>query len=300
MKTFDLQVNGAFGVNFADPNMTEDAFLQCAEKILAKGCTRFLPTLPTSSLETYRRNLKLMNKAIDSHGLRYAMPGFHIEGPFISKVPGYVGAHHPPYVQEPSIPLLNEFNDLADGKISILTVAPEIPGMYELIKRAHELGMIVSIGHSNASEDDVRNSGADTMTHLGNGLPNLLDRHHNQIWSGLANDDMTIMGICDGHHIPALMLKCYLRCKGVEKFVAVSDACGVAGMPPGRYSSYGNENAILEPNGRYHNPEKGCLVGSSSLLNDCADFLRREKLLPEADIEKVCWINPHKLLKLEP
>jgi len=298
MKTFDLQVNGAFGVNFADVEMTESAFLECVEKILAKGCTRFLPTLLTSSLEVYRRNLKLMNRLIDSHGLRYALPGFHIEGPFISRLPGYVGAHEPQYVQEPSISLLEELNELADGKIALLTVAPEVPGMRDLIRRAHELGMVVSIGHSNASEDDILNSGAETMTHLGNGLPNQLDRHHNQIWSGLANDNMTIMAIADGHHIPALMLKCYLRCKGIDKFIAVSDACGVAGMPPGLYSYYGNENAVLEPNGRFHNPAKGCLVGSSSLLNDCAEFLRRELHLSEADIEKACWINPHRLMGL--
>ncbi len=299
MKYFDLQVNGAFGVDYSDINLTADDFLRSVEKILAKGCTRFLPTLPTASMEIYRRNLGLMNQAIDSHGLRYALPGFHLEGPFISDKPGAVGAHNPAYVQPPSNKALDELNELAGGHISILTVAAEIPGMPEMIRHAHDLGICVSLGHELATAEDLDKAGADTMTHLGNGIPNLIDRHRNIIWAGLAKDDMTIMAICDGHHLPAGVVKCFIRCKGVEKFIAVSDACNVADLPPGRYHSYSND-AILEPSGLYHNPEKGCLVGSSSLLPDCADFLRREHLLSEEDIERVCWINPHKMLKMIP
>ena len=80
MKCFDLQVNGAFGTSFSDPAITEDAFLRCVEKILAKGVTRFLPTLPTSSMATYRRNLPMLDKLIDSHGLRYACPASTLKG----------------------------------------------------------------------------------------------------------------------------------------------------------------------------------------------------------------------------
>lgn len=298
MKLFDLQVNGAFGVDFSDPSLTEDNFLKATEKILATGCTRFLPTLPTSSMETYRRNLPMMDHAIDAHGLRYALPGFHLEGPFISDKPGAVGAHNPVWVLPPSNDTLAELNSLAGGHISILTVAAEIPGMQAFIEYAHTLGICVSLGHELADEQQIAQAGADAMTHLGNGLPNLIDRHHNPIWSGLANDNITVMAIADGHHLPAAVLKCFIRCKGLEKLVIVSDACNVAGLPPGRYYAYSND-AILEPNGLFHNPAKGCLVGSSSLLAGCADFLRRENLLSEAEIAKVCWENPHKLLNLE-
>ena len=135
------------------------------------------------------------------------------------------------------------------------------------------------------------------MTHLGNGLPNLIDRHHNPIWTGLSKDDMTIMAITDGHHLPVNVLKCYLRCKGVERFIAVSDSCLVAGLPPGRYSVNTNEG-VLEPNGKFHNPVKKCLIGASMLLPECAAVLKRENLLSDADIERVCWINPHALLHL--
>ncbi len=296
MKYFDLQVNGAFGMNFTDPELTEEACLAGIEKILATGCDRFLPTFPTAPMEVYRRNLPLVNRVIERHGLRWALPGFHLEGPFISREPGYVGAHHPPAVREPSIPLFDELYALADGKVALLTLAIELIGAQELIEYAHGLGIVVSAGHSNCTAEQLDAYGVDTMTHLGNGLPNALDRHRNPIWAGLAKDDMTIMAITDGHHLPPRVLKCYLRCKGLDRFIAVSDACSVAGLPPGRYHSYGND-AVLEPNGLYHNPAKGCLVGSSSLLKGCAEVLRNELGLDDEAIERVCWTNPHRLLE---
>lgn len=299
MKYFDLQVNGAFGVDYSDPALTEDDFLRSVEKILETGCTRFLPTVITSSDELYRKNLPLINHAIDSRGLRYALPGFHLEGPFISPKPGAVGAHNPDWTKVPSTEALDRLIDMAEGHVTILTVAAELPGVKEMIAHAHKRGITVSLGHELADREQILSSGADTMTHLGNGIPNLIDRHRNPIWTGLADDDMTIMAIMDGHHLPADVVKCFLRCKGIDRFVAVSDAASVAGLPPGRYKSLNND-AILEPNGLFHNPEKHCLVGSSFLLPRCAEFLRREIGLSEEDIEKACWINPHKLTGLEP
>ncbi len=299
MKTFDLQINGAFGVDFSNPELTVDQFLTAAEKILERGCDRFLPTLPTAAADTYRRNLPLINHAIDSHGLRWAIPGFHLEGPFISRQPGAVGAHCPEWVQDPSIAAMEQLNTWAQGHISILTVAAELPGIKEVIDRAHQLGICVSLGHQLASEDEIASAGADAMTHLGNALPNLIDRHRNPIWSGLANDNITVMAIADGHHLPPSVLKCYIRCKGLDKLIIVSDACDVAGLPPGHYHSYSND-AVLEPNGKYHNPSKGCLVGASVLLRGCADFLLRQGLVTQEDLVRLCWDNPHRLLKLQP
>lgn len=299
MRCFDLQVNGAFGVDFSSPELTEDAFVRTAERILSAGCTRFLPTVITSSLPLYERNLRLMDAAIGRHGLREALPGFHLEGPFISSAPGAVGAHRPEWVQAPSVPLLERLQELSGGHVRLLTVAAELPGVRELVARAHELGICVSLGHQLATGEQMAASGADTMTHLGNGLPNLIDRHRNPIWSGLANDALPIMAITDGHHLPLEVVTCFLRCKGVERFIAVSDACSVAGLPPGVYESLGNR-AVLEPDGKFHNPAKGCLVGSSLLLPGCLEFLRRHGLLDEAGLEQVGWTNPHRLLRMQP
>lgn len=297
MKSFDLQVNGAFGVDYSSPEMTADDFCRATEKILETGCTRFLPTVITSSMGLYRRNLPMINKEIRRHGWEYELPGFHLEGPFISPEPGAVGAHNPAYTMPATMEAFDELYDCAEGRISILTAAAELPGCDKLIERAHAKGIKVSLGHQMANEEQILAAGADTMTHLGNGLPNLIDRHHNPIWTGLGNDDMTIMAITDGHHLPAHVVKCFIRAKGVDRFIAVSDASQVSGLPPGKYNVFGNET-ILEENGRFHIPAKNCLCGSSYLMNRCIEFLRREKLLTEEEIETVCWVNPHKLLGL--
>src|SRR5699024_7076675 len=124
-------------------------------------------------------------------------------------------------------------------------------------------------------------SGARSLTHLGNGIPRLLPRHHNPLWAGIANDNLSAMIISDGHHIPPSILKTIIRTKGVSKTMVVSDASPVAGLPPGTYNTLGND-VILEDSGHLYNPETGYLVGSSSTMLDCMNYLcSLELLMPE-------------------
>ena len=302
MKCFDLQVNGAFGLDFSVPDMTEDAFLRTAEKILNAGVTRFLPTIVTSSPELYKRNLPLMLRAIEKAGLGYELPGFHLEGPFLSPEPGAVGAHDPQYVQDPTVKALHELYDFAEGKVKLLTVAAERPGAAETIREARKLGITVSLGHHLATSADIAaaaDAGATLLTHLGNGIPNSIDRHRNPIWSGLANDDLTAMIITDGHHLPAEVVKCMIRCKTPDRIIVTSDASSAAGLPPGRYRVLNND-AVLYENGLLYNPVKKCLVGSGSLMPMCIDFLRSLNLLDEAELRKTVWENPHKAIGEQP
>lgn len=106
----------------------------------------------------------------------------------------------------------------------------------------------------------------------------------------MACDDLTAMIITDGHHLPADVVKCIIRAKGVDKVIVTSDAAPVAGFPPGRYHMWKND-AILEENGRFHNPVKGCLVGSSASVADCVKFLESLELLNEEEIYKVSCGN---------
>ncbi|NMA46046.1 MAG: N-acetylglucosamine-6-phosphate deacetylase [Lentisphaerae bacterium] len=298
MKYFDLQVNGAFDVDFSAPELTEDDFCRCVERVLAAGVTRFLPTLITSSWELYQRNLPLIAKAISAHGWDYAVPGFHLEGPFISPEPGAVGAHDPSQTRLPTPAALRELQAMAGGRVRLLTLAAELSGAAETAACAHDLGITVSLGHQLATSAQMAAVPAEALTHLGNGLPNMIHRHHNPIWSGMAADALTAMIITDGHHLPAELIRCIIRCKGVDKVVVTSDASSVTGLPPGKYRLMGGNDATLYENGLLYNDSKQCLVGSASLLTQCADFLRREKLLSEEDIAKVVWTNPHRLLKM--
>ena len=226
------------------------------------------------------------------------VPGVHLEGPFISDQPGAVGAHRPQCVIPPDCAFFDEIMQRSGNYVKLLTVAAEVQGVDALISHASAMGVAVSCGHQLAGSKDLAaaaKAGAKLLTHLGNGCPNLINRHNNMIWAGMANDDLTAMIITDGHHLPGDLIKCIVRVKGADRVIVTSDAAPIAGLPPGRYDDWGNVG-ILEPNGLYHNPEKGCLIGSSASMSDCVKFLRSLEILDEDGIEKVSRTNPLKMI----
>ena len=294
----DLQINGNLGIDFSDPALTEDRFMVAAEHILAGGTEIFLPTIVTSPKEVYLRNLAVIRSACEKHGLLKQIPGVHLEGPFISNQPGAVGAHRPQCVIPPDCTFFDEIMQRSGNYVKLLTVAAEVPGVDALITHASAMGVAVSCGHQLAGSKDLAaaaKAGAKLLTHLGNGCPNLINRHNNMIWAGMANDDLTAMIITDGHHLPGDLIKCIVRVKGADRVIVTSDAAPIAGLPPGRYDDWGNVG-ILEPSGLYHNPEKGCLIGSSASMSDCVKFLRSLNILDEDGIEKVSRTNPLKMI----
>ncbi len=123
----------------------------------------------------------------------------------------------------------------------------------------------------------------------------MIHRHNNPIWAGLADDQLTAMIITDGHHLPNTLIKTIIRAKGLDKVIVTSDASPLAGMPPGRYCTLGN-NAVLEPSGLLHNPEKQCLVGSSATILVCANYLASLDFLSPDDIVKLAFSNPLKMI----
>jgi len=296
----DLQVNGFLGVDFSDPELTAKGIERAFCAVLARGTAAFLPTLITSPTETYRRVIPLLVAAMRSDAFAGRALGLHLEGPFISAQPGAVGAHNPDYVIPPDPAVLEELLDLGQGMVRLLTVAAELPGVEELIRLARARGVTVSVGHSLFTSQDLDRAhaaGATALTHLGNGLPNLLPRHPNPMWAGLGDDRFTAMIIADGHHLPASVVRTMARAKGASNLIVVSDAAPIAGMPPGEYDVMGNY-AILAPSGRLHNPEKQCLVGSSATMMDCMNFLTSVDGFDLDEIFQVGFTNPLRLIGL--
>ncbi len=298
----DLQVNGYLGVDFSSPELTLEACAWACGELLKAGTAAFLPTIITSPLEVYRRNLPILAGALELPGLRGRLAGIHVEGPFLSDQPGAVGAHNPAWVRKGDPDLLDEMNGWAKGHIRILTLAAEVEGAAETARRAVQAGMLVSIGHTLATAADLerlRAAGASLLTHLGNGLPAQLHKFNNPLWAGLADDGYTAMVIADGHHIPGGVLKAMLRAKGVQRSLVVSDASPLAGMAPGRYQTLGNP-VVLEPSGRLYNPEKGFLVGSSYTLLRCMNFLASLGVWSLEELIELGYFHPLRILGLPP
>jgi N-acetylglucosamine-6-phosphate deacetylase len=301
----DLQVNGFAGVDFNAPDLTPVAFAQAARALAAAGTAAFCPALITGDPDTVCRNLTVMLEAArrDSEVCGRLL-GFHLEGPFISSEPGAVGAHDPRWVSPPDRQLFDRLFEAAEGRVRLLTLAAELAGAADLTRYAVSCGVAVSCGHQLAHTPQqlgvIAEAGASALTHLGNGVSNLLPRHDNVIWSGLAEERFSVMFIPDGHHLPRHLLKVYVRAAGVERLVAVSDASHPAGLPPGYYRVLGND-AVLESDGLLHNPAKGCLVGSSSTMRQAMRVLADLDLgLTPDDLAQIGFWNPLRLIRHDP
>jgi len=289
----DLQVNGYGGVNYSSPTLTTEDFARSAWAIVESGTLQFLPTIITSPIELYERNMAIIHEAIGRYNLHNHIPGVHFEGPFISPEPGAVGCHNPAYVQKPNTTLLDKF-----PFIKMITVAAERPGVLDIIRDAASRGIIVSLGHQLASYEELcaaADAGAQCLTHFGNGIPNEINRHKNPLWSGMACDALTALLITDGHHLPPEVIDVIIAAKGVDKIIVTSDMSPPAGCPPGNYSIFGND-AVLEPNGKLHNTAKNCLCGSASTMSACMDYLASLNLLSPAELTHVGRTNAQKLL----
>ena len=298
----DLQVNGYQGVSFSSPDLTEESFAFACKALVEQGTVALLPTMITASAEVYQKNLALIAKAMKRDDLKDHVLGIHVEGPFISGEDGARGAHDTAWVRKPDSSFLDTLYQWAEGNIKLLTIAAETEGADALCRHAVQRGIRVSLGHQMATEADLDRlvkAGACALTHLGNGLPNVLPRHRNPLWAGLANDALTAMVIADGHHVPPAVLKVIIRTKGVSKVLVVSDASPIAGLPPGRYHTLGNE-AVLDASGGLYNPDTGYFVGSSSTLLDCMNFLASLHLLEVEDLVRVGFYNPLQLLNIDP
>jgi N-acetylglucosamine-6-phosphate deacetylase len=298
----DLQVNGFMGIDFSNGSLNEKEFIRACTMLFERGTAGFLATVITSSPEVYKQNLPIIGKAMQLPELKGKLLGIHAEGPFLSSKPGAVGAHNPDWVKPPDIDFFKQMQDWADGNIKVLTIAAENPGSEKLTEYASNHGITVSLGHQLALSPDLKkcsDAGAALLTHLGNGLPNEINRHHNPIFSGIADDKLTAMIITDGHHLPPALIKTIIRAKGVDKVIITSDASPIAGMPPGTYHVL-NNLAVLEKSGLLHNPEKKCLVGSSATMLACVNYLASLNLLSPEDLIKVSFTNPLKAIGINP
>jgi N-acetylglucosamine-6-phosphate deacetylase len=133
---------------------------------------------------------------------------------------------------------------------------------------------------------------------LGNGIPNHLPRHPNPIWDQLDEQRLAAMLIVDGHHLPASFVRVVVRVKTPRRVIVVSDAAPIAGLPPGRYWTLGQE-VILEKSGRAWNPSGDHLVGSSACMMDCMNQLASLNILSETELWQVGYHNPLELIPKE-
>jgi N-acetylglucosamine-6-phosphate deacetylase len=275
----DLQINGYGGVEFNDPQLSIDKVRQVALSQDAFGVTGFLATTTTDSHAVLAHALATIARAIDQvPEIAARIAGIHLEGPFISPDDGPRGAHPRQHVRPPDWQEFGTLQDAARGRIKLLTMSPEYDGAADIIRRAASTGVLVAIGHTKATSDQIRaavDAGARMSTHLGNGAHPQIRRHPNYIWDQLADDRLVASLITDGHHLPPTVVKSMVRAKTPDRIVLVSDITSMGGMPPGKYQTGLGELEVLASGKLVPAGQPDILAGASLPLHVCVANVMR-------------------------
>ena len=298
---FDIQINGCLGIDFGSPALTPEQVRTVADECRRHGIGGFCPTIITGAFDAIRHGFEVLAKACDADpDLNRRLPGFHLEGPYLSGEDGPRGAHPKPHVRDPDWDEFRRWQDAAGGRIRMVTLAPERVGALPFIERLAAAGVVVALGHTAASGEQIRDAvraGAKTSTHLGNGSHAVLPRHPNYLWDQLADDGLWASIIPDGHHLPASVVKSIVRVKSPARTVVTCDASSLAGKPPGRYKLWGSEFEVL-PGGKIVVPGTPFLAGSGVFTETCVGVVARQAGVGLREAVEMATTRPRELLGL--
>jgi N-acetylglucosamine-6-phosphate deacetylase len=223
----DLQVNGFGGVDFLAAG--GDDYRQAGEALLQTGVTAYQPTFITATESTIVDALR----AMPPNGSAPHIVGAHLEGPFLS--PERLGTHPFEHRRDPDMELLDRLLDI--GRVTEMTLAPELAGADELIRRLLDRGVVISAGHTNATAEQARDAfdlGVSTVTHLFNAMRPFRSRDPGIIGVALTRQDVYVQLIVDGHHLANETVE-LVWATAAGRLALVSDATAGAGVGGGSY-----------------------------------------------------------------
>jgi N-acetylglucosamine-6-phosphate deacetylase len=264
---WDIQMNGRWGVSFSSPDLTKNQVIEIVRAQAHFGTGRVCPTLITASPSATSHGIRTIIAAAKADPLVDRMiAGIHLEGPWISEKDGYRGAHPLSCVCDPDPIVFETWFSEAEGRIALVTLAPERTGSIEMVAFLRSKGVAVALGHSAADGPTLKaasRAGATLSTHLGNGIASVLPRHPNPIWHQLADPALSASFIADGHHVDPETLGVLIRAKGVGRSILVSDYSPLAGLPVGRYGEW-----AVDPSGKIVVAGTPYLAGSNQGLRE--------------------------------
>lgn len=270
---FDLQINGREGTWFGKARIEPDEVLRTLRAHFRFGLTRICPTLITNSFEALADGFAAIRAACEREAWADRLvAACHLEGPYISAEDGPRGAHPKEHVRPPDWDEFERLQEIAGGRIRLVTLAPELPDAIDFIRRATAERVVVAIGHTAATGNQIENAvqaGARLSTHLGNGAHGMIRRHPNYIWEQLGDRRLMASVIADGHHLPASVLRSIIYAKTVANVILTCDAAGLAGCPPGVYTEGEMQMEVLDDGRIVVAGQRQLLAGSSADTRHC-------------------------------
>jgi N-acetylglucosamine-6-phosphate deacetylase len=301
MEPLDLQLNGYKGVDFNGDDLGPEALRHACQAVRADGGGRMLATVITDSLDRMTARIRRLVAFRGQDPLiAEVMAGIHVEGPFISPLPGFVGAHPAEHVLPASIESAERLVDAGEGLVRLVTLAPEHDDAgCHTTRWLADRGVLVSAGHCDPSADVLDRAidqGLTAFTHLGNGCPLALHRHDNIIHRVLAADRLRwVMVIADGVHLPPSLIRTIIRAVGIERLIAVTDAAAAGGMGAGRFTLAGRP-VVVDAAGAAWAPDRSHLVGSTASMGRIRQVLAEDVGLSAASVHLVTASNPARAL----
>lgn len=295
----DVHVHGAGGYDVM--SSTEESLKAIASTVSRHGTTSFVATTVTAPPDETRRCLEdisryTLSPANHSGDAGAEILGIHLEGPFIS--PARRGVHPAGAIAKPSVTLLDRYLESAAGVVKILTLAPEIPGALELIERGYAKGLVVALGHTDATYEQARTAifrGARHAVHVFNAMRPFSHRETGVLGAVLVDPSVTAEIIADGVHVDDPAIKLLLAAKGTDLVLLVSDGTAATGMRDGSYRLGTFDVTVSD--GICRNRE-GKLAGSTLTLDRAVQHMVRLGV-PVIEAIRMATYNPARRVGVE-
>ncbi len=290
----DVHIQGAGGADVLDA--TPEALKTISQTCARFGTTSFLATTVFNP-EQDNDHLALAGEHTGRDLGGANLLGIHLEGPFIS--PLKRGMILPECTCAPSLQLLEKIQDVTNGRLRMMTIAPELPGNIQIIQRLVDSGIVASFGHSNATYEqtlDGLSAGISHVTHLFNAMPPLHHRSPGPLLAIFQTKNVTSQFICDGVHIHPAVLRFVFGLLGPQRIVPITDGMQATGLPDGKYFYNGIEYEARGGTARY---KDGTLIGTALGLGQLLQRLMTFTDCPLDIAIKTVTENPARILGIE-
>lgn len=274
---------------------TCEALSSMASFHISKGVTSFLATTMTDSIPKTKKVIKTVSDYInaqyrDEKYKKSEVLGLYLEGPYFSM--DKKGAQPGEYIKLPDIKELDEFINISNNKVKIVSMAPELEGVLDAVDFLRDHGITVSAGHSNAKFDEMNTAiehGVTEATHIYNGMRSFNHREPGIIGASLTDKRVHCEMICDGIHIHPAAMKMVYMMKGRDGLILISDAMMAAGLQDGKYK-LGIQDVYVK--GSEARLKDGALAGSVLTLNKAVYNVVHLVGVPLLDAVKMASLNP--------
>ena len=290
----DLLVHGGGGYGFADAN--DESVLKVSEFFFSHGTTGLLASLYSKPIELLVKDVARIAHYAEAHK-DSNVRGIHMEGPFIN--PEMKGAMKEEYLWKPNVENWNRLYKACKGYIKLMTIAPELPGSFEVMRAAAGDDVVLSIGHSTALYPDIEaaiDNGAAHVTHMFNAMSPFHHREPGVIVGALLRNELKLELIADGIHVHPAVMKLMYNIKGVGGIILITDAIRASGMPDGEYTFMDQKIKVKDK--KAFLPD-GTLAGSTLTMDTAVKNMVELVGVPMTDAVRMASLNGAKVLGLE-